>query len=44
MTNRHDEGKGPDRWDWTTVVFVVLGIVILAALTFELWAPRPYPH
>lgn len=26
-----------DRWDWSSVVVVALGVVVLLLLTFELW-------
>lgn len=32
-----------DRWDWSTVVMIVLGISVLLALTLELWGSHPFP-
>ena len=37
----------PDRfqWDWVTFVIALGIVVILAAITFELWAPHDsFPH
>lgn len=31
-------------WDWTATVLVVLGLVLLALLTFEIWAPHFGSH
>ena len=33
-----------DRWDWSTVVTIVLGITVLLVLTLELWASHPFPN
>jgi hypothetical protein len=37
MTDGHDP---TDRWDWSSTMFVVLVIIIILALTFEIWAPH----
>ena len=44
MKRHEDQPKGADRWDWSTVVFVALAIVIALVFTFALWAPHPFPH
>ena len=31
-------------WDWTATVLVVLAVVLLAVLTFEVWAPHLGSH
>ena len=35
---RDDDGF---RWDWTTVMVILVLLVVLFALTFELWIPHP---
>ena len=29
-----------DRWDWSSTMLVILLVVLLIALTFELWTPH----
>ncbi len=29
-----------ERWDWSTVVFIVLAVTIVLALTLGLWDPH----
>lgn len=36
---REPEDDEP-RWDWTSTLVVLLVIVVLAVVTFELWAPH----
>jgi len=31
-------------WDWTTIVVIGLGIVLLLIITFELRIPHPFAH
>ena len=31
-------------WDWTTTLVVLLAVVLLAVVTFELWAPHAGVH
>ena len=39
-----DDNHAGARWDWTSTVLVVLAIVVLAVLTFEIWAPHLGMH
>jgi hypothetical protein len=41
---RSDDWKGSDRWDWSTVVFILLAIVAAIFVTMALWAPHPFSH
>lgn len=38
------KSRGANRWDWSTVVFIALIIVIAMVFSFALWAPHPFPH
>lgn len=31
-------------WDWTATLVVLLAVVLLAVVTFELWAPHVGVH
>lgn len=42
--NRDDEWTGRDRWDWSSVVFILLAIVAVIFCTMAIWAPRPFHH
>jgi hypothetical protein len=33
-----------DRWDWSSTMFVILLVVLVVALTFELWTPHLGGH
>jgi hypothetical protein len=35
-----DKQELEPRWDWTATVLIVLAVVVLLALTFEIWAPH----
>ena len=35
-----DHRDPADRWDWSSTMFVVLIVVIVLALTFEMWVPH----
>jgi hypothetical protein len=39
-----DRGSAEPGWDWITFVMALVIAVILAMLTFELWAPHGFPH
>ncbi|HXH23749.1 MAG TPA: hypothetical protein VNI78_00785 [Vicinamibacterales bacterium] len=36
-------GQEP-RWDWTTMLVIVLAVIILLVVTFELWVPHFGTH
>ena len=38
MTTEPNEPE--PRWDWISTILVILGVVIVLALTFEIWAPH----
>ena len=38
----HINDTDGDRWDWSTVVTVVLGITVLLVLTLELWVSHSF--
>jgi len=42
--HRHDKGNGTDRWDWSTVVMIVLAVAMVIFLTMALWTPHPFHH
>ena len=42
MTDQRD--RAGDRWDFSTVLLVIVILLILFALTFELWIPHPMHH
>ncbi|HEY1303857.1 MAG TPA: hypothetical protein VGF24_09940 [Vicinamibacterales bacterium] len=29
------------KWDWSSVLLIVLAILVILVLTFELWVPHP---
>lgn len=35
---------GEPRWDWVATALVVLALVVLLALTFDLWVPHFGSH
>ena len=42
MTRRpRDHEFPPDRWGWSDVMVIALGVVLFLVLTFELWIPHP---
>ena len=44
QTPTSDGRQDPRRWyariQWSDVVFVILGVIILLMMTFELWLPH----
>jgi len=42
--DRNDEWKGSDRWDWSTVVFILMAIFAAVFFTMALWTPHPFSH
>ena len=37
MIEDHDAA---DRWDWSSTMVVLLIVIVIVALTFEVWAPH----
>jgi hypothetical protein len=40
----NDKWKGSDRWDWSTVVFILMAIFAAVFFTMALWTPHPFSH
>ena len=40
MSTKVEPDRDDARWDWTSTLVVLLAVVILAVVTFEIWAPH----
>ena len=40
MSTKVERDQDDARWDWTSTLVVLLAVVILAVVTFEIWAPH----
>ena len=41
MVTRTEKDRN-DKWDWSTVVLIVLAVTVMLALTLELWATHQF--
>lgn len=42
MVNKPEPDEA--RWDWTSTLVVLLALILLAVVTFEVWAPHFGAH